>query len=89
MAALKAQGKVFGRTPSILGYPKRVAKLRQLDNEGVLRTEDGFLAMPVRDLWNEMNKADKKAPHIKNVETIRRWYRDGMPGLEIIDEEGV
>lgn len=82
MAAAKAEGKVFGRKPLIAGYPKRIKRMRELDAAGELRDPDGILRMTPRAIWEELNKADPKAPKIVNVETVRRWHREGFPGLE-------
>lgn len=87
MAAAKAEGKVFGRPSSIQGFPKRLRRMRQLDAEGKLRAPDGVLLMTPRAIRDELNKADRKAPEITNVETVRRWRRDGFPGLEPTDDK--
>ena len=86
MAAAKAEGKVFGRKPLITGFPKRMEYLRALDAAGQLRDADNVLLMTPRAICEGLNAADKKAPAIINVETVRRWRRDGFPGLDQGDE---
>lgn len=82
MAAAKAEGKTFGRKHYIRDFPKRLALLRAMDARGDLKDEDGMLLLTPAALADKLNAADRKAPQIKNVETIRRWKRDGFPWLD-------
>lgn len=75
MAAAKAAGKRLGPRHSIKDNAKRMAKARALDATGELRT------MLDRDLLIVLNTADLNAKTIQNIETVRRWRRDGYPGL--------
>lgn len=86
MAAAKAEGKTFGRKHYIRDYPKRLKALRVLHAKGELLSEDRVLLKTPKALVELLNKADSKAPKIGNVETIRRWKRDGFPWLD--DGEG-
>ncbi len=82
MAAAKAEGKTFGRKHSIRDFPKRIKALQKLEDAGELKTEDGILLKSPTYLVNLLNEKDKNAPPIKNVETIRRWKREGFPWIE-------
>ncbi len=81
MAAAKAAGQTFGRKHMIKDNPKRMKHLRALDKSGKLRDQDGNCPMLDADLWAVVNEGDPKNP-IKSLETIRRWRREGFPGLD-------
>lgn len=83
IAASRAQGRTFGRAHSIRDVPERIAKLRELKSSGKLLAENGGLLMSaneIMDLLNALPTKKKTAP-INNPETVRRWWRDGFPGL--------
>jgi len=84
MAAGRAAGKKFGRAHSIRDVPERIAKLRELDAAGELRTEDGGLLMSANQIMAKLNDLDtaRKTAPINNPETIRRWWREGFEGLD-------
>jgi len=88
IAAKKAAGQVWGRKSMIRDNPKRMAFLGREDRAGRLRAagEDGKVhciwqggAIALHARLNEIEGED-----IKNVETVRRWFRDECPGLPTI-----
>lgn len=81
MAAAKKAGKVFGRKHLIKGDEKRLAHMRRMRRAGKFLDKDGNC--PLRDvdllaMLNEGNPASK----IQSLETVRRWRREGFPGLD-------
>ena len=87
MAVKRAEGVKFGRAHSIRDVPKRIAKARELLKAGKLIAMNDDLLISARDLMDLLNKADTKAPKINNPETVRRWWRDGFPGLDVSTDE--
>lgn len=81
MAAAVAAGKKLGPKHSIRDNPKRMKHMRKLDKEGRLRDEEGKAGLLDADLLAELNKADP-SKKIESMETVRRWRREGYPGLE-------
>lgn len=82
MAARKAAGARFGRAHLIRDNPKRLRAARRLDVKGELRDDDGELLMSAQALTDVFNRADTDPKHrIANAETVRRWKREGFPGL--------
>ncbi|UWQ03721.1 recombinase family protein [Aliiroseovarius crassostreae] len=86
IAAAKASGQRFGRGHSIKDSPKRMAKLIEMDQAGELRDADGEMFMSANQLMDILNKADKKAAPITSPETIRRFKREGFPGVGTDDQ---
>lgn len=93
IAAKKASGQTWGRAALIRDNPKRMAWLRRQDKAGKLRVEDKHGDMHcIWDgghgaLWAELlDKDQSKKQNIKNIETVRRWFRDGCPGLDPLPE---
>lgn len=89
MAAAKAAGQRFGRPHAIRDYPKRLALLRRMDRAGKLRDADGELFIKAADLMEKLNAADPSAPPIGNPETVRRFKREGFPGVDLADDESI
>lgn len=89
MAAAKAAGSKFGRAHTIRDSVKRIERLRQMDAAGQLRdpaATDGIMIPKAADLVAELNKPKnmgKKDKLINNPETVRRWGREGYPGLAV------
>lgn len=81
IAAAKAEGKRFGPKHSIRDNPKRLKAIRKLDEAGKLRDSKGRRLMLDVELLNALNDADPKAKKIESMETVRRWRRDGYPGM--------
>ena len=81
MAEAKKAGAKFGRAHTILDVPKRLEKLREMHQNNELLTSSGAYQMTARQLVEILNRADTKAPKINNPETVRRWKREGFPGL--------
>lgn len=73
-------------------YPKRAKHIQGLFNAGEFTLEarptpkyPGALVakgMTAGELMAEANAADPGAKEIKNAESIRRWLREGAPGLD-------
>ena len=89
MAAAKAAGRSFGRPHFIRDFPKRMALLRRMDQAGVLRDADGELIGSAARLMEKLNSADKQAPVIGNAETVRRFKREGFPGVDQDDDDSL
>ncbi|MEM8576119.1 MAG: recombinase family protein, partial [Pseudomonadota bacterium] len=87
IAAAKAAGKRFGRAHTIRDSKRRMNLLRKMDQEGKLRDEQGELRMSAQALMERLNKADTQAARIVNAETVRRWKREGFPGVDADIEE--
>lgn len=86
MAAAKAAGSKFGRAHTIRDSSKRIERLREMDAAGDLRSPDGILVPKAADLVAELNKSKnmgKGDKPINNPETVRRWTREGYPGLAV------
>lgn len=81
MAVKMAEGTRFGRAHTIRDNTKRITAMRKLDEAGQLRSEDDKMLMTARAVMEALNKADLKAKPINNPETVRRWWREGFPGL--------
>lgn len=97
MAAKRAAGQRYGRKPLIWkgdrGSKKRIAYLQEMDDAGELREwREGEWVMipratallPKLNLQVNMDKPTKTEKGdlpIDNPETLRRWARDGYPGL--------
>lgn len=82
IAAKRAAGQRFGRLHMIRDYPKRLAKLREMDEAGKLRDPEGGPLVKAIEVVKVLNEADPKAPRIKSPETVRRWWREGYRGLD-------
>ena len=82
IAAAKAEGKRFGPEHKIKDNPKRIAAIRALDNAGKLLGADGEQIILDAELLAALNAADPDAKPIESMETVRRWRREGYPGLE-------
>lgn len=82
MAVKKAEGAKFGRAHTIRDNPKRIAAARKLLKEGKLIALNDDLLISARDLMEILNRADPRAKPISNPETVRRWWREGFPGLD-------
>lgn len=86
-SAQKAAGSKFGRAHTIRDSVKRIERLRQMDAAGQLRdpaATGGIMIPKAADLIDELNKSKnmgKKDKPINNPETVRRWAREGYPGL--------
>ena len=89
MAAAKAAGRSFGRPHFIRDFPKRMALLRRMDRAGELRDADGELIGSAARLMEKLNSADKRAPVIGNAETVRRFKREGFPGVDLDDDDSL
>ena len=77
----KKRGKRFGQPNKILDFAPRIKLLRRMDRDGKLRDEDGDLLMRAEDLRERLNRVAPKSAPITSAETVRRWVRQGMPGL--------
>lgn len=77
----KKRGQRFGQPNKILDVPPRINLLRRMDRDGKLRDDDGDLVMRAEDLRGRLNRIAPKAAPITSTETVRRWVRQGMPGL--------
>lgn len=86
MAVGRAQGKVYGRRHSIVHVPERLAKLNEMHAKGELVSPDGQMLLKAHELRDILNGVKCKADPINNDETVRRWWREGMLGL---DETGL
>lgn len=86
MAAAKAAGQTFGRKHLIKDDERRLRYMRKLNAQGKLLDEEGKCNLLDADLMVELNKANPKSK-IKSLETVRRWRRDGFPGLIKTDDE--
>ena len=78
LAAARKRGNMPGRKHLILKYPKRIKRFTELWIEGLI--PDGI--MSAQDVIDEMNKADPKAPKIKNKTSYSNWKAAGFPGFE-------
>lgn len=86
MAAARAAGSKFGRAHTIRDSTKRIERLREMDAAGELRDTNGHLIPKAADLVTELNKSKnmgKGDKPINNPETVRRWTREGYPGLAV------
>lgn len=83
----KKRGQRFGQPHKIVDVAPRIGLLRRMDREGKLRDDDGDLIMRAEDLRLKLNRAAPKASPIENAETVRRWVRQGMPGLGLPDDD--
>lgn len=81
MEAAKAAGKRLGPPHLIKHNEKRLAHMRKLDAAGKIRDPLGEAVMRDKELWDALNDGDPKSP-IRSLETVRRWRRDGYPGLD-------
>lgn len=81
MEAARAAGKRIGPPSLIKDNPKRMKHMRKLDKAGKLRDDKGKCILRDKELWDALNEGDPKSP-IRSIETIRRWRREGYPGLE-------
>lgn len=81
LAAKAARGETLGRPHLIRDDKKRMKHMRKLQRQGKLFDEKGKLLLVDRELWNELNKGNPDAP-VGSLETVRRWRRDGFPGLQ-------
>ena len=88
MAAAVVAGKKLGPKHTIRDNPKRMALARKLDEDGLLRDDKGDHVMRDRELLDQINAADPKAKRIQNIETVRRWRRDGYEGLDQKEGQG-
>lgn len=79
MAVAAAQGAKFGKSHYITGYPKRLARFEEMFRD------PGFVEMTVKEIIDELNKADRRAPKITSLETYRAWRRKGWPGAILRD----
>lgn len=82
MAAARAQGATFGRKHLIKDDEKRLKHMRKLNAEGKLLDDKGVCMLTDKALWDELNAGHPGSP-IGSLETVRRWRREGFPGLEI------
>jgi len=94
IAAKKAQnpGKKWGSKHWLHDHPKRQKRIQRLYDEGAFSVAPRetemcpdavrLIGMMPEQLRIEANKADRKAKEIENAETIRRWLREGVPGLD-------
>lgn len=95
MAARKAADPniKWGARHFVADYPERMAHVQGLYNAGEFTIEDrpneknpnaclikGMTARALMDEVNAVKTAETSRP-IKNAETIRRWLREGAPGL--------
>lgn len=76
------KGVKLGPKHSIADNALRLKAVRELDRDGKLRDEGGAQIMLDAELLVALNDADPKAKKIKNVATVRRWRREGYPGLD-------
>lgn len=81
MEAAKARGTKLGPKHTIKDNPKRLKAIAELDKAGKLRDPDSERLMLDVEILNALNAADPKAKPIESLETIRRWRREGYPGL--------
>jgi DNA invertase Pin-like site-specific DNA recombinase len=81
IAAKKARGERMGRPHLIKDDAKRMSYMRRLRQAGKLLDEEGVLIGTDRELLEKLNKGNPASP-IESLETVRRWRRDGYPGLE-------
>lgn len=88
MAAARARGAKLGPKHTIKDNSKRLAAIRKLDQAGQLRDEDGNQLILDAELLAALNAADPKARAIESMETVRRWRREGYPGLYDTKERG-
>lgn len=82
MEAAKARGAKLGPKHTIKDNPKRLKAIAALDRAGKLRGPEGERRMLDVQILDALNAADPKARPIESMETVRRWRRDGFPGLE-------
>lgn len=82
IAASKAAGNRFGPKHTIKDNSKRLKAISKLDRAGELRDEEGNQLILDAQLLAVLNEADPKARPIESMETVRRWRRDGYPGLD-------
>lgn len=78
IAQAKKRGVKFGRQHYILGYPKRLKRFTELWASG--RIPDGDMSF--KDIIDEMNAVDRKAPQIKSTGSYGNWKAKGFPGFE-------
>ncbi len=89
ITALRKSGQKFGKPHTIKDFPKRMARLRRMDRAGKLRDADGDTIMLASELMEVLNNADRKAPRITNPETVRRFRREGFPGVDLDDDDSL
>lgn len=94
MAARKAKDPEvkWGAKHWLFDHPKRKEHIQALYDAGEFSIEPRptdkatkavkLEGMSAAGLMAEANAADPKAKPIKNAESIRRWLRDGVPGLD-------
>lgn len=75
IAKRRAEGAKGGRPHKIKDYPKRMARFIELRNSGDLEK------MTDKQVIADLNAVDRRAPKIESEEMLRRWKRDGFPGL--------
>ena len=80
MAAAKAEGKTFGRKRLIKDDPKRLKHMRKLNSNGKLFNDEGECVLRDIELLEALNEGNPKSK-IQSLETVRRWRREGFPGL--------
>ena len=85
-AGIKAymdRGGRMGRPHAFLSYPKRMAKFAELYNEDLLNK------MTAKEIIAAMEKADTKAPPIKQTSSYYNWKSKGFAGFDPEDfDEG-
>lgn len=69
IAAFKARGGRMGQKHRIIDYPKRLARFKALWASGALDEMSG------REIVEEMNRVDPKAPKISGPSTYFNWKR--------------
>jgi len=98
IAVRQAAGVQFGRASLIRDNEARMAFLRKQDKAGKLRArpdddvdnESYVCIYPggQRALLAKLLEVDpSKKQHIKNLETVRRWFRGGCPDLPPLPED--
>lgn len=81
IAKRRAEGVRFGKPHSIKDFQKRLEKFAELRDSGEL------YRMKAKEIVAALNAADTKAPFIGNVETYRKWKREGFPGAPLPPDE--
>lgn len=93
IAVKKAAGVTWGRGSLIRDNPDRMAWLRKQDKAGKLRAwaDRGYVCIypgGQKAIMEKLLEIDpSKKQHIKNLETVRRWFRAGCPDLPPLPEE--